>query len=93
MAVPEEFLKQAAAASEEKETPRPLASPEFFFLLQRMDRMEEKLNAKIDAVEEKLTARINGLEAKMQGTLKWVMGLLLTSIGLCLATLGVVISK
>lgn len=50
-AMPEEALKEVAATNE---PPNRLASPEFFFLLQRIDRLDEKLSARIDRVEEKL---------------------------------------
>lgn len=49
--MPEEALKEVAATNE---PPNRLASPEFFFLLQRIDRLDEKLSARIDRVEEKL---------------------------------------
>jgi len=68
-AVPEEVLKEVAATNE---PPNRLASSEFFFLLQRIDRLDEKLSGridrldeKIDRVDEKLSTRINRLEEKI----------------------------
>lgn len=46
--MPEEAtLKETAATNE---PPRGLVSQEFFFLLQRMDRMEERLGDKLDSL-------------------------------------------
>ena len=42
------------AKKEATEFPYRVASPEFFFLLQRIDRLDEKLSARIDQVEGKL---------------------------------------
>jgi DNA repair exonuclease SbcCD ATPase subunit len=61
-AVPEEALKETAATSE---PPNRLASPEFFFLLQRIDRLDEKLSREIKEVDLKLSARIDSLDEKL----------------------------
>ena len=42
------------AKKETVEFPYRVASPEFFFLLQRIDQLDEKLSARIDQVEGKL---------------------------------------
>ncbi|WP_156271318.1 hypothetical protein [Neomoorella glycerini] len=71
--MPEESLREIAAANE---PPRTLASPEFFFLLQRIDRLDEKLTKeirdgdqkseeRINAVEQRLTRRIDAVEQKL----------------------------
>lgn len=67
--MPEEVMREVAATSE---PPRGLASQEFFFLLQRIDRVDEKLSAKIEAVDEKLSARIDQLDEKLTGEIKAV---------------------
>ncbi|OIQ61191.1 apolipoprotein A1/A4/E domain protein [Moorella thermoacetica] len=72
-AMPEESLREIAATNE---PPHTLASPEFFFLLQRIDRLDEKLTREIrdgdqrseeliTAVDQKLTQRIDALEQKL----------------------------
>jgi len=68
-AVPEEALKETAATSE---PPNRLASPEFFFLLQRIDRLDEKLSREIKEVDLKLTARIDNLDEKLSREIKEV---------------------
>ncbi|OIQ07580.1 hypothetical protein [Neomoorella thermoacetica] len=76
----EEALKEIAATNE---PPNRLASPEFFFLLQRIDRLDEKLSreikevdlklsARIDSLDEKLSARIDGLDEKFSREIKEV---------------------
>lgn len=50
--MPEEVFKEVAPTSEQpaqESTVRNLASPEFFFLLQRIDRLDEKLTDEIRA--------------------------------------------
>ncbi|MDI6710476.1 MAG: hypothetical protein QME76_07290 [Bacillota bacterium] len=96
--------RQETAASDER--PR-VVSDEFFFLLQRTDRLEEKLEQRIDQVEAKLnqridqvevklsqridqveakiSGRIDRLDEKLSGTLRWGIGLVLTTLGLILA--------
>lgn len=51
---------------------RRFASDEFFFLLQRVDRLDEKVTsridavmARIDAVDAKLTARVDAVDGKL----------------------------
>lgn len=110
--------RQETAASDER--PR-VVSDEFFFLLQRTDRLEGKLEQRIDQAEAKLSrridqveqridqveaklsqridqvegkleqridqvnARIDRLDEKLSGTLRWGIGLVLTTLGLTLA--------
>ncbi|GEA14800.1 RepA / Rep+ protein KID [Moorella sp. E308F] len=50
-AMPEEVLKEIAATNE---PPNRLASSEFFFLLQRIDRLDEKLSGRVDGLQEKI---------------------------------------
>jgi len=47
------------------ESGRRFASDEFFFLVQRIDRLDEKLTARVDAVDAKLVGRIDAVEAKL----------------------------
>ncbi|WP_207707638.1 hypothetical protein [Desulfofundulus thermobenzoicus] len=57
MAMPEETIKEIAATSEQSPgsmPPRGLVSQEFFFLLQRIDRLDEKLSARMDKMDDKL---------------------------------------
>ncbi|MEW8959733.1 hypothetical protein [Neomoorella humiferrea] len=72
-AMPEESLREIAATNE---PPRTIASAEFFFLLQRIDRLDEKLTKEIrdgdqnseertSAVEQKLSQRIDTVEQKL----------------------------
>ncbi len=72
-AMPEESLREIAATNE---PPRTMASAEFFFLLQRIDRLDEKLTKeirdgdqnseeRISAVEQKLSQRIDAVEQKL----------------------------
>ena len=62
------------AKKETGEFPYRVASPEFFFLLQRIDRLDEKLSARIDQVEGKLKSLI------------WAtMGIVLASLALTIS--------
>jgi hypothetical protein len=56
---------EVAATGTAGESGRRFASEEFFFLLQRIDRLDEKLTARTDSLEQKLTARIDGVEQKL----------------------------
>ncbi len=71
--------------------PRGLASPEFFFLLQRIDRLDEKLSGEIRALDEKLSGemktqearlneRIDRLDDKLSNLKLWMVGMLVTVI-------------
>ncbi len=62
--MPEEIARETAAGSEQP--PRGLASPEFFFLLQRIDRLDEKLSARIDHLEEKLDREVKALSGEIR---------------------------
>lgn len=67
-AVPEDVTKEIAATSEPpggRRTRMRLASEEFFFLLQRIDRLDEKLSGEIKSLENKL----NGLVFWAIGTI------------------------
>lgn len=70
---------------------RRFASDEFFFLLQRVDRLDEKLTGRIDALDAKLTARIDAVDSKLtaridevrrelDGLRTWAVGLLFTMV-------------
>ncbi|MBE3582225.1 MAG: hypothetical protein IMW96_11450 [Thermoanaerobacteraceae bacterium] len=68
--MPEEALKEVAATNE---PPNRLASPEFFFLLQRIDRLDEKLSREIKEVEVRLDAKLDTLRF-------WTIGAVITLI-------------
>ncbi|KFD42185.1 hypothetical protein HX99_00045 [Peptococcaceae bacterium SCADC1_2_3] len=76
------------AKKEATEFPYRVASPEFFFLLQRIDRLDEKLSARIDQVEGKLSARIDQVEGKLKPLIWATLGIVLASLAL---TVSVVI--
>ena len=76
-AVPEEALKEVAAASE---PPNRLVSSEFFFLLQRIDRLDEKLSREIKEVDLKLSGRIDNLDEKLENIRFWAIGAVITLI-------------
>lgn len=73
--MPEEAIRETAATGE---PPRGLASPEFFFLLQRIDRLDERVNARIDQLDEKLSGEIKTetrrLDEKLDGLKFWAIG-------------------
>ena len=80
------------AKKETVEFPYRVASPEFFFLLQRIDRLDEKLSARIDQVniridqvEEKLSARIDQVEGKLKSLIWATMGIVLASLALTIS--------
>ncbi|BCV22009.1 hypothetical protein [Moorella sp. Hama-1] len=84
--MPEESWREIAATNE---PPHTLASPEFFFLLQRIDRLDEKLTKeirdgdqrseeRIDAVEQKLTQRIDKMDDKLNSIKFWAIGAVIT---------------
>jgi len=73
MALPEEdVIKQVAAASEQSQ--HALASPEFSFLLQRIDRLDEKLTSEIRAGDERLAADIKAVEDRLLTDIKALSG-------------------
>lgn len=47
---------------------------EFFFLLQRIDRLDEKLSGEIKSLDEKLSGEIKSLENKLNGLVFWAIG-------------------
>ncbi|MDN5362080.1 MAG: hypothetical protein PWP70_1127 [Moorella sp. (in: firmicutes)] len=61
-AMPEESLREIAATNE---PPHTLASPEFFFLLQRIDRLDEKLTQEIRAGDHRSEERVNVVEQRI----------------------------
>ncbi|HAG08805.1 MAG TPA: hypothetical protein DCK87_04475 [Desulfotomaculum sp.] len=77
------------AKKEATEFPYRVASPEFFFLLQRIDRLDEKLSARIDQVDaridrldEKLSVRIDQVEGKLKPLIWATLGIVLASLAL-----------
>lgn len=67
-AMAEESIRETAATGE---PPRNLASPEFFFLLQRIDRLDEKFTGEIRRLEDKFDKKIDSLKF-------WVIGAVIT---------------
>lgn len=78
---------------------RRFASDEFFFLLQRIDRLDEKMTARIDAVmaridavDGKLTARVDAVDGKLTARIDEVRrdldGLRTWAIGLLFTVLA-----
>lgn len=59
----EEVRRETATSGE---SPRGLISPEFFFLLQRIDRLDEKFTGEINKLDEKL----NRLDEKLSREIK-----------------------
>lgn len=66
--VADEGSNQIAAAGEQP--PQGPASPEFFFLVERMDRLEERLCRQIQSVDDKLSQKIEALDRKFTGEIK-----------------------
>ncbi len=74
--MPEDVTKEIAATSEPpggRRTRMRLVSEEFFFLLQRIDRLDEKLSGeikaqgeRIDRLDEKLSGEIKSLDEKIK---------------------------
>ena len=75
----QEVLRETASTNESS---RGLISQEFFFLLQRMDRLDEKFSAEVKRMDDKFSSEIRRLEGKLDrklGNLFW-------------ATLGVIVT-
>jgi len=98
-------VAEEAKESNVSEFPNRLASPEFFYLLQRIDGIGEKLtgeikavDGRVKAVEEKLTGEIKAVEEKLMSEIRASSeksgGLFKWSIGIMIAnltmTLGVI---
>lgn len=80
----QEVQRETASTNE---TSRGLISQEFFFLLQRMDRLDEKFSAEIKRMDDKFSSEIRRLEGKLDrklGNLFWAtMGVIVTlAVGL-----------
>lgn len=60
-----EAMSEQRAEAPGGERPRGLGLPEFLFLLQRIDRIEDKLIARIDRLEAKLLERMNQVEENL----------------------------
>lgn len=56
--VPNESIKEVAATREGRRPVRRLASQEFFFLLQRIDRLDEKFTGEIRRLDEKMSKEL-----------------------------------
>ncbi|MGQ9533579.1 MAG: hypothetical protein ACUVTQ_12410 [Desulfotomaculales bacterium] len=61
------FVAEEAKKEQLPEVPYRVASPEFFFLLQRIDRLDEKFSGQIAALDAKLSGQIAALDAKLTG--------------------------
>ncbi len=56
--MPDETLKEVASTREGRRFSRRLASQEFFFLLQRIDRLDEKFTGEIRRLDEKMSKEL-----------------------------------
>ena len=69
--MPDDVIKETAVTDERiPGGPHGLASQEFFFLLQRIDRLDEKLSGEIKRLDEKLSGEIKRLDEKLSGEIK-----------------------
>ncbi len=71
---------------------RRFASDEFFFLLQRIDRLDEKLTAQGAALNDKLTGELKEVQRGLNGTLRWTIGLAVACFGVMAGVLAVLIA-
>lgn len=79
-----ETVRETASASEPPEGPRGrIASAEFFFLLERMDRMEENLRREISLLRQEVGA----IEDKVRTVLNLAVGVLGIAVTILLAVL------
>ncbi|OIQ11586.1 hypothetical protein [Neomoorella thermoacetica] len=69
----EETKKEAATTGE---PPHRLVSEEFFFLLNRIDRLDEKMSAGFSEVRKEL----NDVRKEIGGVYRWSFGLLVTML-------------
>ncbi|BCV20408.1 hypothetical protein [Moorella sp. Hama-1] len=69
----EETKKETASAGE---PPHRLVSEEFFFLLNRIDRLDEKMSAGFSEVRKELT----DVRKEIVGVHRWSFGLLVTML-------------
>lgn len=90
----------SAVTQETKENasdfPYRVASLEFFFLLQRIDRLDEKLSAEITGLRQEFREEMNGLRQEFRGEMNGlrqevsgVRGLIWTTLGLMLGALAI----
>ena len=57
---------------------RKLAWDEFFFPLQRIDRLDEKVTMQFGEIRRELGTRIDGLDSRLDSLRAWAIGLLFT---------------
>lgn len=62
VAEPQELKNEGAS---EPQPPRRLVSEAFFFLLQRIDRLDEKLTVRLEALRTELRQEISGLRQEI----------------------------
>ncbi|WP_041458783.1 hypothetical protein [Ammonifex degensii] len=60
-------MEEAKREPRAEEFPYRVASPEFFFLLQRIDRLDEKLSAEISAVRQEIRQEVASLKGHFWG--------------------------
>ena len=85
-------MSEEAKKDNVTEFPYRVASPEFFFLLQRVDRLDEKLTARIDEVDKKLTARIDQVQESLRQEFRAIKPLIWATVGIVLAALAISVS-
>ncbi|HHW42233.1 MAG TPA: hypothetical protein GXX25_00155 [Desulfotomaculum sp.] len=72
-----------AATSEQppgNEPPRHLVSQEFFFLLQRIDRLDEKFTERIDRLRTELRQEMGDVKQEISSLRFWTIGAVITVI-------------
>ncbi|MQL52367.1 hypothetical protein GFC01_08835 [Desulfofundulus thermobenzoicus] len=81
--MPEEAIREMAATSEQppgNEPPRHLVSQEFFFLLQRIDRLDEKFTERIDRLRTELRQEMGDVKQEISSLRFWTIGAVITVI-------------
>jgi hypothetical protein len=69
-----------------------LTTPEFMYLLQRVDRLDEKFTSKIESLDEKLSNRIENLGLELKQENRAMRSLIVATLGLTIATISVAVA-
>lgn len=76
----EETQKETASAGD---PPHRLVTDEFFFLLNRIDRLDEKMSLKFEDMRKEITdvrKEVNDVRKEIGGISRWAFGLLVTML-------------
>ncbi|KYH30722.1 hypothetical protein [Neomoorella mulderi] len=76
----EETKKETATTGDH---PHRLVSEEFFFLLNRIDRLDEKMSLKFEDIRKEITdvrKEVNDVRKEIGGISRWAFGLLATML-------------